>query len=232
MPLSKSQINKLGERLRSGEHADDDLRLLNDFRTSFADVIDQVTERIEERLSIEVTARRAKSIPSIIDKLQRIRTIDLTRMQDIAGCRLVVGNVIEQDRIVQKLSGVFDDPKIKDRRLKPSHGYRAVHLIVKHESKLVEIQIRTRLQHGWAEVCERFADIKDPTIKYGGGPLPIIRTLQTWAETVAEIERVEKEVMSTSDEEMDKERFLRLMDVKGDELRLQEKVLTILDTMG
>ena len=34
----------------------------------------------------------------------------------------------------------------------------------------VEIQIRTTLQHLWAELSERSSDVLDPDIKYGGGP--------------------------------------------------------------
>jgi ppGpp synthetase/RelA/SpoT-type nucleotidyltranferase len=34
-----------------------------------------------------------------------------------------------------------------DRREKPSHGYRAVHVIVECGGRMVEIQVRTELQH-------------------------------------------------------------------------------------
>jgi ppGpp synthetase/RelA/SpoT-type nucleotidyltranferase len=63
-----------------------------------------------------------------------------------------------------------------DRRANPSYGYRAVHLIVKVDGALVEIQIRSSLQHLWAELSEKFSDVVDPSIKYGGGP-PNIRDL-------------------------------------------------------
>ena len=34
---------------------------------------------------------------------------------------------------------------------------------------LIEVQIRTELQHLWAELSEKLADTIDPAIKYGGG---------------------------------------------------------------
>src|SRR5262249_36534621 len=34
---------------------------------------------------------------------------------------------------------------------------------------LIEIQVRTLLQHVWAELSEKFSDVIDPAIKYGGG---------------------------------------------------------------
>jgi len=46
-------------------------------------------------------------------------------------------------------TGWFSDVKLDDRRAKPSHGYRAVHLITKVAAKPVEIQVRTELQDGW-----------------------------------------------------------------------------------
>lgn len=59
-----------------------------------------------------------------------------------------------------------------DRREDPSHGYRAVHVIAEISGKPVEIQVRTSLQHLWAELSEKLSDHRDPAIKYGGGPHP------------------------------------------------------------
>ena len=42
-------------------------------------------------------------------------------------------------------------------------------MVVEIFEKPVEIQIRTSLQHLWAEVSEKSSDVLDPTIKYGGG---------------------------------------------------------------
>jgi ppGpp synthetase/RelA/SpoT-type nucleotidyltranferase len=35
--------------------------------------------------------------------------------------------------------------------------------------KTVEIQVRTRFQHIWAEISEKYADLYGSEIKYGGG---------------------------------------------------------------
>jgi ppGpp synthetase/RelA/SpoT-type nucleotidyltranferase len=90
-------------------------------------------------------------------------------MQDIAGCRVVVGNVVEQDKLVAALITDFPGMSVIDRRDNPSYGYRAVHLIVELLGKPIEIQVRSSLQHLWAEVSEKSSDVLDPTIKYGGG---------------------------------------------------------------
>ena len=82
-----------------------------------------------------------------------------------------------------------------DRRAAPSYGYRAVHIVVKISGKLVEIQIRTLLQHLWAEVSERLSDVLDPEIKYGGGVELVRSVLRKTSETVADIERMELDIL-------------------------------------
>lgn len=94
-------------------------------------------------------------------------------MQDIAGCRVLVTELNDQERAVAVLTAAFSDHVIVDRREKPSHGYRAVHVLARVSGKLIEIQVRTRLQHLWAEVSEKRADTFDPALKYGGGDAEI-----------------------------------------------------------
>jgi putative GTP pyrophosphokinase len=127
---------------------------------------------IRRELKLEPTGRPAKSTTSVVDKLRR-ESIRLSQMQDIAGCRLIVQNVIEQNRIVRKLRRRFQAATVIDRRKKPSHGYRAVHVIVTVSGKAIEIQVRSRLQHLWAEVSERLSDSVGAGLKYGGGPTKV-----------------------------------------------------------
>ena len=68
--------------------------------------------------------------------------------------------------MVSSLTSLFENASVIDRRANPSHGYRAIHVIVRHEEKLVEIQVRTSLQHVWAELSEKMSDVFDPAIKY------------------------------------------------------------------
>ena len=166
--LSKTQVDKLGDRLRKGDITEADLRLLDDYRRSFSEAYEFVVRAIRDELGLEPTGRPAKSTTSIIEKLLR-ESIRLSQIQDIAGCRLVVSGIEEQNGTVTLLQKLFRGVTVVDRRKNPSHGYRAVHLIVRHEGKLVEIQVRTSLQHLWAELCEKEADVFDPLIKYGGG---------------------------------------------------------------
>ena len=166
--ISKTQIDRLGDRLKQGNITEADLRLLDLYRRSFTPAYEIVVGTIRRDLALEPTGRPAKSTTSISEKLRR-EHIRLTQIQDIAGCRLTVTDIAEQDSVVQSLSNLFEKTTILDRRERPSHGYRAVHVVVNSLDKLIEIQIRTALQHLWAELSEKLSDIVDPAIKYGVG---------------------------------------------------------------
>lgn len=126
--LSKTSVDQLGERLRRGNVSEGDLRLLDTYRRSFSRSYEMVIATIRTTVGLAPTGRPAKSTTSITEKLQR-ETIRLTQMQDIAGCRLVVRDIEAQDATVEALKRVFSSLDVIDRRLHPSHGYRAVHLI-------------------------------------------------------------------------------------------------------
>ena len=191
--LSKTQIDKLGERLKEGSASQDDLRMLDDYRDSFSDVLMPVLE-VLRRHGFEPTSRIAKTTQSIVGKLQREKTLRLSRMQDIAGCRVIVHDITEQDQFVATLQRDFPDSNVIDRRQKPSHNYRAVHVIAKISGKLVEIQIRTPLQHLWAKVSEQLSDVIDREIKYGGGSESWQATLTNAAQAINMYEICQKEL--------------------------------------
>lgn len=188
--LSKTQIDKLGDRLRKGDITEADLRMLDEYRLLFSDAYEYVVETIRNRLGVEPTGRPAKSTGAIREKLKR-ETIRLSQIQDIAGCRLVVEGIVEQEQLVDDLRSVFDDATLVDRREQPSHGYRAVHMVVVRDNKVVEIQVRTALQHLWAEWSEKLSDIVDPGIKYGVGNENLLQLLFRGSRLVASAESLE-----------------------------------------
>lgn len=144
--MTKTQIDRLGDRLRKGNISDADLRLLDLYRRSFSEAYEIVVGTVRKELGLEPTGRPAKSTTSISDKLRR-ESIRLTQIQDIAGCRLIVPDIASQELVVQSLESLFGNITIVDRRKRPSHGYRAVHVIVNYRDKMIEIQVRTSLQH-------------------------------------------------------------------------------------
>ena len=111
-PRSKAQINKAGDRIRRArgrsEHpAEEDLRLLDEFRAGHYPTLRQVHETLarllHKRMELDparfrVTARPLKTPEAIMAKLVRERT-RLATMQDIAATRVVVPTLDDQERV-------------------------------------------------------------------------------------------------------------------------------------
>jgi GTP pyrophosphokinase len=161
--------------------------------------------------------RPTKTQASIVAKLHRDRT-RLSSMQDIIGCRIVVGNRADQRHLLGSLSipkGFTEEAEaiyaphsvpasilarpfrvtlVYDRNVLPSHGYRAIHLIVRDFGPPYEIQLRTRLQNRWAQLSELSDDLF-PGIKYGGGPSHLREGLLQLSDLTDDVEREENEVV-------------------------------------
>jgi GTP pyrophosphokinase len=189
--LSKSQIDRLGERLRDQEATELDLIELDAYRRSFGQAYEKALSTAAGFAAHSLTGR-IKSNASIIAKLRR-ESIRLTQIQDIAGCRVVVDGTSAQMLVVLGLKDVNPDALIADRRWNSSHGYRAVHVITRFDDRLIEVQVRTNLQHRWAEVSEKYSDVIDPLIKYGDGDPEIQGRLMQASADIAEVEKLELE---------------------------------------
>ena len=113
-----------------------------------------------------IVAQRIKRLPAIIEKLRRLKHLKLAEFQDIAGCRSVLPSVAH----VRQLRTLYQDSELRhvlqrenDYISTPKRsGYRGIHLIYEYQSdrtsehngRLVEIQLRSRLQHAWATAVE------------------------------------------------------------------------------
>lgn len=112
-----------------------------------------------------IVAQRIKRLSSIVAKLVRFRTMRLSMMQDIGGCRAVMSTVKQVERLVYdyKHSDIKHKLHQEDDYItnpKPS-GYRGVHLVYRYTGRKVqynglkiEIQIRSDIQHAWATAVE------------------------------------------------------------------------------
>jgi ppGpp synthetase/RelA/SpoT-type nucleotidyltranferase len=210
MKISNTRIDRLGDRIRSGNIADKDLHLLNEYRRSFTPAYETVVEALQSTLKLEPAGRPAKSTRSISDKLRR-ESLRLTQMQDIAGCRIIVSDVVAQDEVMGRVAQAFEEASVVDRRKSPSHGYRAVHAIVRQGAIPVEIQIRTELQHKWAQLSEKLSDVIDPSIKYGGGSDLLRSQLARLSENVGKVELLENRLRNADPRS---EHVLALAEVK------------------
>ncbi|MBY6197367.1 RelA/SpoT domain-containing protein [Vibrio hangzhouensis] len=168
---SSNQLKKLGKRLRKGSRTEEDLSMLANYKASFDEVLFDLNSKIFKSLSINdipvILSGRSKRSKSLIRKLCRPsnHSMDLSRVDDIVGLRLIVRDIQLQDQalsIIKQFEGVR---KITDYR-ESGKNYRAIHVVISKNEKLIELQIRTCAQHLWAEESESFGE----KTKEGNGP--------------------------------------------------------------
>jgi putative GTP pyrophosphokinase len=83
---SNAQVDRLGERLKTGNLEDADLTLLDDYRRSFGPAYEGVVDTLR-RLGVKPTGRPAKSTPSLVAKMKR----ETIRLSPSPGYRGVSG---------------------------------------------------------------------------------------------------------------------------------------------
>ena len=170
--------NVLINRTSSEEDKNKAIEILDNWRASHRYPMHILKKRLknvsEEMDKDAFTVQRLKRLPSIINKLQRVYqgykpTMKLSQMQDIAGCRVIMPTIEQARELYERyyLKGHIKHDKVneKDYMMFPkADGYRSIHLIYKYNSDkegkkdykglLVEIQIRSKLQHLWATAIE------------------------------------------------------------------------------
>ena len=135
-----------------------------------------------EDLPVEV-GQRLKRRPRIIEKLVRHHTMQLTSMQDVAGARALLPDVAAVDRIRERIDRAgWDVVRVDDYNIAPkSSGYRALHLVVRRDATMVEIQLRTDWQQEWARTVERLDARYGLALKDENGPEALLRYLERMA---------------------------------------------------
>lgn len=111
LPASREQIRKLGERLAAGDPvSDDDLGTLEELVACHMAVLELARPRLDgvaETVGIEPVhiTHRPKTTTTIIEKLRRQRDMNLARMQDLAGIRVVgTFSLAEQDQLAAEVA--------------------------------------------------------------------------------------------------------------------------------
>ena len=116
-------------------------------------------------IEAEVT-QRLKRRQTILEKLGREPTLDLSRMQDIGGCRAVVDDMDELRRLESRLKKYRTPIGYSDYTTEPRQsGYRAVHVVVAYQERAVEVQLRTRSMHAWALAAENYSGLLGENLK-------------------------------------------------------------------
>lgn len=203
MKLSKSKIDKSGLALAKNQYKDEiDFIELEEcfdlYRQSHLSPLSKTTIDIQHMLREYIgeyyIAQRLKRKPQIIRKLNRF-SVRLTQLQDIGGCRIIVPKNKDVDSICnfllrKKESFDFLIKKITDYREKgrDDSGYRALHMIIERDGLNFELQIRSRVQHYWAESIEKTSVVYGYYLKEQEGDVSVINYFKQLSNVFYEIE--------------------------------------------
>jgi hypothetical protein len=168
--------------------------IANSWRASHAFPMHRLRAEMHGRMSAlkvkGLTAARLKQMASIRAKLGRIDS-NLRQLQDLGGCRAVLPTIDEARRLVAEMINCSphnlksEDPYMDAPR---SSGYRSHHLIFAfvprdasesgYEGRLIEMQIRSRLQHSWATAVEAVGLYRSENLKAGLGSADWLRLFE------------------------------------------------------
>lgn len=186
---SRTKINQAGKDILSSNKGSTDyqeaLLVINAWRVCHAYPINTFVATLRKKVSgykNPIVAQRLKRLPTIIDKLDRYPSMELSRMHDIAGVRAIVSSMSELNKLVDeyknaRFSHILKPPYDYIENPKDD-GYRGVHLVYKYDNSyarndkakqykglLVELQIRTKLQHNWATAVETAGTFRSESLK-------------------------------------------------------------------
>lgn len=200
---SKTRIRKAGKALRSmwdgeelwGPDHDEHRLVMENWRSCHAYPLLKAYMGLLSRVrtcgidEANVT-QRLKRQPTIIDKLSREPSMGLDRMQDIAGVRAVVPDMRSVKAVQRRYTGAKKPVRTIDYVSNPKpNGYRATHLVVEYDGFPVEVQLRTEIQHMWAEDVENIGGAYGFDLKSNRGPEEVLAYLALAAEVMAAEER-------------------------------------------
>jgi putative GTP pyrophosphokinase len=190
MTFSKKQITKAGEILKDKQNKTDEEILwaedaLTFWRTIHSSVITEfhndLKSKVNEVNDQAIVVQRIKRSHSIISKLNRMDGMQLARMQDIAGVRVILKDLSEVYKLVEKIRDSefqHEFKNSKDYIQEPKEsGYRGIHLIYKYNNPskpdanglFIELQLRTKLQHTWATAVETMSTFLGMHLKFNEG---------------------------------------------------------------
>gem|GEM_PF-1986395 len=150
----------------------DQYRSQQDLHKSYADCLRALISGLlaDHNLKVHDVAARAKCIKSLHDKIWLKKYQSLSEITDLTGARIILYFKNDIDKTLKILRDEFeiDFANSEDKRERPNpyeFGYRSFHYIVTMKSERTslpeykrfaglkaEIQVRTILDHAWAEI--------------------------------------------------------------------------------
>lgn len=185
---SKKRVTRAGDAIRSGNQTPEDLAVIEEWRAAHRGVLNtfQAILRFRTKGRRISVAQRHKRRNTIFNKLYRLPGMQLARMDDVAGCRLIFRNIKE----LEEFRGDFHRARFKHKIRhepdkynyikNPKHtGYRGIHDVYEYDVNsdagkdlaglYIEIQYRTLVQHAWATAVEVIGFVTESQPKFQQG---------------------------------------------------------------
>ena len=181
-------MNLAGNNIRLENETTEDLLVVEEWRAAHRAVLNtfQAILRTRTRGKGIVVAQRHKRRSTIFGKLDRFPEMQLARMDDVAGCRLIFSDInqlcafreeFHKARFHHKRRNDIDK---YDYIKKPKiTGYRGIHDVYVYDVNsingrhlkglMVELQYRTKIQHAWATAVEVIGFITESQPKFQEG---------------------------------------------------------------
>lgn len=189
---SKSEINEAGSIIAdptsSKEDRDNALIILNNWRAAHAYPLQVICSNLRLRNPDAIVVQRLKRLESITGKIERFPDMNLYRMQDLGGCRVIVDTIDQVYEAIEKYKSSRIRHILKreyDYIQNPKDsGYRSYHMVYQfysdkkdtyNKNMLIEIQFRTKLQHIWATAVEMMGIYTKSNLKSSQGNKDILR---------------------------------------------------------
>jgi putative GTP pyrophosphokinase len=185
---SKSRVNLAGDKIRDSSFTIEDVVVVEEWRAAHRAVLNtfQAILRNRTRSSDIVVAQRHKRRSTIFGKLKRFPDMQLSRMDDVAGCRLIFPNTEALYHFRKDFHTAHFHHKRRNEvdkydyiKFPKASGYRGIHDIYIYDVNspngrhlkglMVEIQYRTRIQHAWATAVEVIGFITESQPKFQEG---------------------------------------------------------------
>jgi putative GTP pyrophosphokinase len=189
---SKGAINRAGTAIRNGTLSDANRAALDAWRAAHKHVLNSFQSILRNRTrrnpkqQKNFVAQRLKRRITIIDKLHREPAMQLARMDDVAGCRLIFPSIATLTKVRDGMHEARFKHARKNNEDKYDYikhpkktGYRGIHDIYEYSSQskegkpfsglLIELQYRTYYQHAWATAVEVVTRITENQPKFDKG---------------------------------------------------------------
>ncbi len=201
---SKNRVNKAGNNVRKKQPSAEDLSVIETWRAAHRAVLNTFQEGLRRRTRNTkiVVAQRHKRKSTIVGKLDRFPEMQLARMDDVAGFRLIFPSTKDLYVFRQKFHKARFNHRLRNEidrydyiKSPKKTGYRGIHDVYEYDVNseagrtlkglLVEVQYRTFIQHSWATAVEVIGFITESQPKFEQGDYRYQNAMALGSEIIA-----------------------------------------------